>query len=333
MARIQLTAAPILFDEEQHKYFRESDGKELCGVTKMLKYQLAPDHYAGIPQTILNKAASKGSLIHSLCESYDNFGDTGGDYHVEDYALLKQDWNLQYEVSEYIVTDNENFASPIDKVYRVNDTDFILGDIKTVSTMDDTAKLLLMWQLSIYARQFEIQNPGARVVKLLGIWLPDRKYRSSGCIFEVLRVRDELVDKLIAAEFSNGMMYNYSIPRNARGGNVPKDALPAKKDEAMTFDNSPEGIQAIREYVINTIKAKQQADEEMEKMKTALRDAMKANGIKSLKTDLGTFSFKAGASRTSYNMEQLKADNPKLDLSKYMSVTVGKESFEFRKKQ
>jgi hypothetical protein len=67
-----------------------------------------------------------------------------------------------------------NYASNIDKVYRVSDDTFSLGDIKTYGVMSPKKREKAKWQLSIYAYLFELQNKKAKIDKLFIIHLRNK---------------------------------------------------------------------------------------------------------------------------------------------------------------
>ena len=124
---------------------------------------------------------------------------------AQGYKELKDDWGLRYECSEYLVSDNEHYASCIDKVYRENETDFTLGDIKTTYVLD---KESVRWQLSIYAYFFELQNPECNAVRLIGIWLRGKNHE----IVEVERIPSEVVMNLLKCDSEGRQFVNpYSI--------------------------------------------------------------------------------------------------------------------------
>ena len=162
-----LRYSDIIFNPVGHTY-TAPDGRALRGITGMLSKQLFPDEYADVPKAILDNAADRGSNIHAQVEFCDDFGTINDTPEVVNYQRLIKERGLEPIESEYLVSDNEHFASPIDKVYKVSDTEYILGDIKTcrVRNVDK-----VRWQLSIYATFFERQNPGCKVVGLLAIWL------------------------------------------------------------------------------------------------------------------------------------------------------------------
>lgn len=190
------------FNEDEHRYFRE-DGKELSGVTGMLKRMLFKDEYNGISKDVLMNAANRGHRIHSQIELYDNLG-VGTDIpEVAHYATLIAENNLEVVTSEYLVSDNEYYASAIDKVFHVKGTpenEVVLGDIKTTSKFN---REYVSWQLSVYAPLFELMNPTLKVVGLIGLWIREDNYKGSiSKIIPVDRKPTEVVKELIRCSIS-----------------------------------------------------------------------------------------------------------------------------------
>lgn len=195
---MKLVDSGVVFEPIGHKYYL--NGKELKGITGMIKRQLFPDEYKDVPEAVLNKAAERGHKIHELCHLADACGIVGSETEVGNYVKLCSENGLVYEESEYIVTDGEHFASPIDKVYRDGMDSFILADIKTTYKLNEE---YVRWQLSIYAYWFEKQNPGAKVSKLYAIWLRDH----TATLIEVQRIDSEMVQRLLDAEIA-GEQFN-----------------------------------------------------------------------------------------------------------------------------
>ena len=71
MKKEELRKSPVVFHDKEHRY--DLDGQDLHGITPIIAW-LFPNTYQGIPQSVLNKAAEYGSLIHSKCELYDSLG-------------------------------------------------------------------------------------------------------------------------------------------------------------------------------------------------------------------------------------------------------------------
>ena len=194
---MQLNKSQVIFNQEAHTY--HLNGVQLQGITGMIERQLFPDKYTGVPDYVMKRAAAKGSFVHEVCELIDELGVQHESIQAENYVRLKRIHNLNHEASEYLVSDNEHFASCIDKVYRVDDDTFDIGDIKTTYKLD---RDYVSWQLSIYAYFFEIQNPGAKIRKLLAVWLRNEE----GEVVEVERKPASAVQELLACEI-NGTQF------------------------------------------------------------------------------------------------------------------------------
>lgn len=200
---MKLIKSQVIFNHDEHTYML--GGKELSGITSVISRQLFPDKYRDVPEDVLKKAAERGTMIHSICELVDDMGISHDSDEAQGYKELKDDWGLRYECSEYLVSDDEHYASCIDKVYRENETDFTLGDIKTTYVLD---KESVRWQLSIYAYLFELQNPGCKAVRIIDIWLRGKNHE----IVEVERIPSEVVVNLLKCDSEGKQFVNpYSI--------------------------------------------------------------------------------------------------------------------------
>ena len=214
---MELVKSNVIFDQQAHTY-TTPDGVCLQGITGMIERQLFPDKYSGVPDFVMRRAAERGSFIHEVCELVDDLGIEHESEEARNYQRLKEEHALRYEASEYLVSDNEHFASCIDKVYRESNTEFSLADIKTTYKLD---KEYVRWQLSVYAYLFERQNPGCKVVRQFAIWLRGGKSE----LVEVDRIPDEVVIALMSAEIDGVKFVNpYAVP-------APSAELPLKYQE------------------------------------------------------------------------------------------------------
>lgn len=132
--RIELKDSGVVFNEELHEYWLGD--KQLSGITGMLQRQLFPDEFEGVPEDMIKSAAEYGTDVHASIEDFDKNWINDGTQEVADYIEICKNHGLVHECSEYTVTDSKNWASNIDKVYRVDDTTFDIGDIKTYGTND-----------------------------------------------------------------------------------------------------------------------------------------------------------------------------------------------------
>ena len=201
--KIQLKDSGVIFNAEGHTYLLGD--KFLSGITPVLQRQFFPTEFEGIPKHIVDAAAEYGTGVHASCEDFDANWNNDGTVEVQDYIQICHDYNLTHEASEYTVTDGKDYASQIDKVYRVSDDTFDLGDIKTYGQMTQEKTEKARWQLSIYAMLFERQNRGAKVGRLFIIHLRNKQKKDgtfdhiSEIIF-VNRIPSEICEDMLATD-------------------------------------------------------------------------------------------------------------------------------------
>ena len=173
----------VIFDEVEHTY--HLNGKKLQGITSTLIPHAIGQKYADVPEHILAEKAKYGKLVHSEIEMYLH-GFRASEPTPEFLAFEK--WlcgnDVMFEFAEFIVSDNENFATPIDGV----DIDGNIYDWKTTAVLD---KESISWQLSICAYFSELM--GNKVNKLYAVHL-----RGNECtLHEIERKPNEEVKRLI----------------------------------------------------------------------------------------------------------------------------------------
>lgn len=286
---IKLNPSGVVFDERRHLY--SLNGKQLKGITGMIGRQLFPDKYDGIPQSVLDKAAEYGSSVHSTIELCDSLGDHDNpDPIYQAYRKLLFDEGLEPIANEYIVTDFEHFASPIDVVAIDKEGNIAIIDIKTTSKHDGE---YVSWQGSVLTKLFYITNPhlAGRVKSVYTVWLPKIMYGKPTIFKEWIRP-DADVDELLAAEIEHR-----------------KVSLVQKEQEnALSLTND-----AIAEFA--------NVEKQLEEMKTRskeLRDglllAMKEHGVKSFKCDRFMLTRVVPSGEPSYTLdtERLKQEHPEI---------------------
>lgn len=188
-----LKQSDVIFDELSHTYYYM--GEKLSGITSLLHRTLFADKYNGISAEVLAKAAEYGHNIHEQIELCDTLGVDSDNPAVQAYFKMKSDYSLTTLANEYLVSDEERYASSIDIVFD----DFTLADIKTTSRLDME---YLSWQLSLYAYLFEMQNPTLKVPRLLAIWLPKPRY-GKPMLVEVPRKSLDQINEILEMDKRN----------------------------------------------------------------------------------------------------------------------------------
>ncbi len=192
-----LKKSDVIFDEFNHSY--SLNGLPLIGVTEILSKTIFKDKYSLVDNSILENAKNRGIKIHKEIELYDsNLKNTDNEIipEVECYKFLT--CNINHLESEFLVSNNINVATKIDKI----DTEMNIYDIKTTYELDIE---YLSWQLSFCAYLFEKQ--GNKSNKLFAIWLP--KDISKSKIVEIKRKSDKDIELLIESYFLGN---NYELP-------------------------------------------------------------------------------------------------------------------------
>lgn len=278
---IKLNQSGVVFTPEDHRYFLK--GRELSGITGLIKSQLFKDKYKDIPQFVLDRAAERGTMIHESIELLDGgFAPAELTPELENYKRIKEENALTTVANEYIVTDNEHFASGIDLVLSDKEDNIVLADIKTTSVLD---KEYVMWQLSIYAYFFELQNPRLKVGKLYALWLRGDKSEFA----EVQRIDVDIIKDLLQCEVDGRQFVN---PLAKADQKVPAEV---KNAEMAVYTL----VTQIKEL---TEKKKQLSD--------GLLKLMQDNGVKSYKGEYITLSRKAASTRDDIDKKKLKEEYP-----------------------
>lgn len=298
---MKLVKSKVRFDEEQHRYFLGE--KELSGITGTLIKKAFPDTYKCIPDAVLAKAAERGSVVHQNLELFDTvFNSDVNIMHsvlpeVKDYNEMIISYGLHHVDSEYLVTDNENFASAIDKVLADNEGNIYLADIKTTATLHyDNVSL----QLSIYAKWFEEQNPDLKVKEIVCMW-----FKNGQSKFQPLpRVSDEQIDELINAYLADDAEYQYKVE-------VPEQFSALEQEYRLITAR------------MDALKIKQ------DDLKEQMMKMMEANKQKSIKTNIGSYSYVAATTKKTFDTKLFKDTEPE-HYEYYLKETTTKPSIRIK---
>lgn len=281
---MKLIQSDVVFSQEEHTY--TLNGERLEGITKMLSRQLFPDKYNNVPDFVLERARQKGTMIHEVCELIDEVGIEHDSPEGKNYVLLRKQYGLLHEASEYLVSDKEHYASCIDKVYREGKTEFTLADIKTTRELDTD---YVRWQLSVYAYLFELQNPKCRAVRLLAIWLRGDKAQ----IVEVKRIPDDVIINLLSADICGIPFINpYAVSSSS-------EELPAE-------------YQKIEQFIIEIDEKKKEWEEKRKTLLDGILKEMAKAGVYKWEGKDISFTRKKASVRKTFDKKSFERDHKKL---------------------
>lgn len=279
---IKLKKSKVVFDEINHTYHLGK--KQLSGITGTLIKFAFPDTYKDIPESVLAKAAERGGMIHNSFELFCTiFGSDISAYpnptqEIRDFSDMLHAYELHHVDSEYLVTDNKYFASAIDGVFADNEGNIYLVDYKTTSTLHyDNVSL----QLSIYAKWFEEQNPDLKVKEIVCMW-----FKKGQSKFQPLpRVADEQIDELINAYLTDDADYQYKVE-------VPEQ-FSALEQEYRLITARIDAMKIVQDD-----------------LKEKIMKMMETNNQKSIKTNIGSYSYVAATTKKVFDTKLFKDTEP-----------------------
>lgn len=285
---MRLNQSRVQFDAATHTY--HLDGVVLQGITGTLIRRAFPDKYKDVDPEVLAEAARKGHELHEAIQNYDRFGIASDDERVRNYVELKQGRGLITVENEYLVSDNEHYASSIDIVMRNVLDEVTLVDVKTTYTLDRASTAL---QLSIYKRWFEQQNDGLKVAHICALWLPNRNH--SICeLVELSPVSAEVIDALIEADLN---------------------------DEPFEYVTVPWWYEELEVKYRRYAKMKADAEYCIEHIKTQLMEMMKTENLQTIKSGYYTVSYIPEKVGKRFDSTLFKSENKEL-YNKYMKDSV-----------
>lgn len=284
-----LATSPVIFLPEEHRYFNPENGRYLSGITSLLSRQLFQDKYDGVPQATLNAAAAKGSAIHEECADLATFGVAGTYPETAAFARLLTREGIEPLEAEYTVSDGEHYASKIDLLDRALN----LYDLKTTSTLDTD---YVSWQLSIYARLFEMQNPGLQVGRLAAIHLRGKRAK----LVRVERKSYEAVSWLLADDLA-GRQY---IPQ--------PDAHLSPAGSADAKNGMLAKLTDIERSIVEIKTRLAQAEEQKKSLTEALYQEMDARGVYKLDSPTLSITRIADTTAETFDSKAFRADHPEL---------------------
>lgn len=176
MEAFEINGGVLEYIDETHTYIY--NGIVIPSVTQMLKVKFG-NKYDGIPKDVLERAAQRGTALHSAIEDYEKHGIESDVPELRNWKFLKRAYKFECidnEVPIVLFEDGEAVAGGrLDLVIKEGDA-IGLGDIKRTSTLD---KKYLAYQLNLYRIAYQ-QCYGTEIAFLRGIHLRNdvRKYIS-----------------------------------------------------------------------------------------------------------------------------------------------------------
>jgi hypothetical protein len=302
---ISLVDAGVQFDAATHTY--TLGGKTLQGITTTLVNRAYPkdETYAGVSEDVLNKAAERGSACHQSVGNYYLMGLSSTGYEdVTNRAVeLLDGAGLTPIAFEYIVTDFEHYASPIDIVCKNDKNEVCIVDMKF------TSKLLwpqVTLQTTVYQRFFEIVNPDLQVKHLYVLWIHtnDEHAVLDSRLSELTPADEQFVSELIAEDIA-GVSERFDITK--------------------FYGQLPATVTEVEDYLVSRLNLLEELKEETSNIKGELCDMMLAANIKQYSSEKIQLTTVTPKPRETFDTTRFKKEHPEL-YTEYVKLSEVKPS-------
>ena len=302
----------VYFEPLSHTYLLDG-GKQLIGVTELMKKHGLGADYSGIPEKVLNKAAEEGTALHKEIEDYDNGLSVLRTPLIEEYAKLCAQTGLIFAASEYLVSDNEIVASSIDGVYGLKNgkkNEVVLIDYKSTQKVHTRP---LQIQLGIYKVLFERQNPDLIVTATYCLHI-DKKLRTIKSLVPIEPVSEAEVDALLQAE---------------REGRIYVDLHEEPSAELVLTDQELAAYVVQQDEITRLKEQIKGIEETLKGLDNRVKDYMLEHGLDKLEGGGGVFTLKKAYTRTGIDTERLKKMQPGI-YEQYKKETTVSASISFK---
>lgn len=303
MIRPMLQPSHVYFDELTHTYLRDEDNKELKGITSTLIPRAFPGTYDDVPDDVMQHAAERGTAVHKAIEAHaeeNTFDDIFLDVVAEAFVLLKAK-GIEPIAVEYVVTDGENYATPIDLVCANKKGEVFIVDIKTTSSkMYEHVQL----QCSICKMFFERQNPTIKVKGLYCLWLHVNDFYNvlDSDLFPLEPVNEEFIGHLMECDLAD-----------------------EEFDITKFYGNLPAEVKDVEKYLKELDTLVREKTDELKMIKEGLLRMMHENNVKTFDTGHTRLTRILGQKRTSFDSARFEQEHPEM-FKEYLKETTTKES-------
>lgn len=191
MEQWEINGGVLEYIDDTHTYLY--DGVVLPSVTQLLQKKFG-SKYDGIPKSVLQRAAERGTALHKAIEDYEYQGIDTDLVELRNYKRLKEEHGFDVmgnELPVVLFQDGEAVAAGRCDLFIANQGVFGLGDIKRTYRLD---RKYLTYQLNIYREAF-MQSYGVSIDFLRGIHL-----REEVAKYVEIPIDESLVNEILNME-------------------------------------------------------------------------------------------------------------------------------------
>lgn len=295
----------VKYNPIDHTY-TNAEGLELSGITGIIKQFICPNVYADVPAEVLESARIRGNKLHSLLELYAN--GTFANVTEEDaeiienfnaMALALEDYTCL--ASEYVVSNNELTASPIDLLALDYEGNLTIIDLKTSHSLNVE---FVTWQLNFYRYFLELQT-GLKTDNLQALHVSNGKAK----FVKVQVIENEHLEYMLSCA------YNFVEFKNP---------LQVEEDKMAKLETIYREKKALEEQ----IKA---LEEEEEQIKAEVIAEMKTNAVKTYESETIRVTYKSASTRSTFDSKKFAEAEPEV-YKNYLKTTETKENLTIKLK-
>lgn len=295
----------VKYDPITHTY-TNAEGLEITGITGIIKQFICPNIYADVPAEVLESARLRGTKLHSLLELYANgtFADvTEEDAEIIDnfnaMALALEDYECI--ASEYVVSNNELTASPIDLLALDYEGNLTIIDLKTSHSLNVE---FVTWQLNFY-RYFLGLQTGLKTNNLQALHVTGGKAK----FVKVQLIANEHLEYMLSCA------YNFVEFKNP---------LQVEEDKVAKLET----ILRKKKVLEDQIKA---LEEQEDQIKAEVIAEMKENAVKTYESDTIRVTYKSASTRSTFDSKKFAEAEPEV-YKNYLKTSETKESLTIKLK-
>lgn len=175
--------ARLIFYDESHSY--TVDGQELPSVSELTRF-ISRELYSDINQTVLDRAADRGTRVHKVTEALDKYGEAECDDDILPYLQAYLEFRKKHKcewshIEKAMYHPDLLYAGKVDRL-GVMDGENVILDIKTTSQIHTVS---VTAQLTLYKMMAE-----ANKMKVDSIWVLQLKKEGGFTLREVTPDRD-----------------------------------------------------------------------------------------------------------------------------------------------
>ena len=305
----------VKYDPITHTY-TNAEGLELSGITGIIKQFICPNIYAKVPAEVLESARVRGTKLHGLLELYANgtFANvTEEDAEIIDnfnaMALALEDYECI--ASEYVVSNNELTASPIDLLALDYEGNLTIIDLKTSHSLNVE---FVTWQLNFYRYFLELQT-GLKTNNLQALHVSNGKAK----FVKVQIIANEYLDYMLFCAYN---FVDFKNPLQVEEDKITKLEAIYREKKALE-----EQIKALEEQE-DQIKA---LEEQEDQIKAEVIAEMKANAVKTYESDTIRVTYKNASTRSTFDSKRFAEAEPEI-YKNYLKTSETKESLTIKLK-